>query len=306
MNIKSEQSRKAILIMGLFGAQLAMSTAYAQEQIRLNPNYKAPTEQSSILDSNEITTEFLDDGFDNFLTLQEEGSDQYIMLTEPNDKQSSIISLNNNKPRPLLRLNHEYKYTPSLSFDLPDLGMSASSAIPSSQLGGSQLVLSLSPSGVPDTPYAKDDSVKLLLGSSYVKSPDSYASFLNQGTLNQQAYNLSLNIGYSGFRLGASYSRNELLFTPELSGYDLGVGYFADSWSANLRVGEYSRNRTQLLTSGYEGYENISAYELGAAYRLFSNVNLTGRFTYYSYGIGSEVMPIEDVKSLIFGTNVSF
>ena len=46
--------------------------------------------------------------------------------------------------------------------------------------------------------------------------------------------------------------------------------------------------------------------DLKAAYRLFANVNLTGRFTYYSYGFGNDLAPIDDVKSLIFGTNLSF
>ncbi|MDG1003449.1 MAG: hypothetical protein P8N58_01070, partial [Emcibacteraceae bacterium] len=60
------------------------------------------------------------------------------------------------------------------------------------------------------------------------------------------------------------------------------------------------------LSQDYNIFDHISAYELGAAYKLFSNVSLTGRFTYYSYGMGSEFAAVNDVQSLIFGTNLSF
>jgi hypothetical protein len=71
-------------------------------------------------------------------------------------------------------------------------------------------------------------------------------------------------------------------------------------------MGEYNRERSLLLSDTYNIFDSISAYELGAAYRLLPNINLTGRFTYYSYGIGDDIVPIDDVKSLIFGTNVAF
>ena len=168
-------------------------------------------------------------------------------------------------------------------------------------------MVSLNPSRKERLPWDTGKSLELVVGSSFINMPvNRYAALLSEGYLSQSAYNLSLGLGYSGFRLGASYSRNDFLNASNLSGFDLGFGYMGNSWSANVRVGEYSRDRSLLLSQDYDIFEHISAYELGAAYRLFSNVSLTGRFTYYSYGMGSDIAPLEDVQALIFGTNLSF
>nr|WP_276515139.1 porin [Pseudemcibacter aquimaris] len=187
------------------------------------------------------------------------------------------------------------------------MASAANPSILSRAVGGSEIVLSLESSD-PNT-LVKNDSkaLSVRIGSSFMRSAESrYAMLLNNGIFTQQAYNLSLGIGYSGFRLGASFSRNENRIAADLSGYDVGIGYFADRWSANLRMAEYNRTNSILLNSEYDVFDTISAYELGAAYRLFPNISLTGRFTYYSYGAEVDSLAIEDVKSLMFGTNVSF
>ncbi|MBT5072653.1 MAG: hypothetical protein HOJ34_06905 [Kordiimonadaceae bacterium] len=300
--------RYATVMIGILGAHCIASSAFAQEQIRLNPEYK----QHSILNSDEIITENMQDDFNQFLNPSEE-TEQYVLLTEPENRKAPIIALGeaNKRMVPLLQFNQRYQYSPSLSFNMPALASSldggSGAGNVAGSLGGSQLVLSLNPSREASNPFNPRSSVNLVLGSSFIKSSlNRYTSFLNNGLLTPQAYNLSLGLGYSGFQVGASYSRNDYLFSSDLSGFDLGFGYSGASWSANVRIGEYNRNRALLLSEDYNIFDSVSAYELGAAYRLFSNVNLTGRFTYYSYGLGSDVVPLEDVKSLIFGTNLSF
>ena len=300
--------RSETMVIGILGACLMASPAFSQDEIRLNPAYN----QYSIVNSDEIIIENLQDNFNQFLNPGAE-TEQYILLTEPENKKAPVAVLGdaNKRIAPLLQFNQQYQYSPSLSFNMPalssSLGGSAASGNVAGALGGSQLILSLNPSREVVTPFNPTNSFKLVLGSSFIKTPAGrYANFLNDGLVTPQAYNLSLGVGYSGFQIGASYSRNDYLFSSDLTGFDLGFEYFGSSWSANVRIGEYNRNRALLLSEDYNIFDSVSAYELGAAYRLFSNVNLTGRFTYYSYGLGSDITPLEDVKSLIFGTNLSF
>lgn len=299
--------RVATMLMGLMIPQWVVSSALADNKIRLNPAYKAPANQTSFLNVDTTETDNIRDDFIQFLNPHEEDG-QFIQLTEPGNRGSNIISLGDAhvKKTPLFQVNHEYRYDPSISFNLPNTSPATGSNL-SSGLGGSQVVVSLNPSRRQGNDLDKVNSLKLILGSSYAHTPvNRYAAFLNNSMLSQRAYNLSLGLGYSGFRLGASLSRNDFLFSSDMTGYDLGFGYMSNSWSANFKVGEYSRDKSLLLSQEYDIFEHISAYELGAAYRLFSNVSLTGRFTYYSYGMDSDLGPLEDVKSLILGTNLSF
>ena len=298
--------------MGILSAQCFVVGALAQDKIRINPAYKAPSTQESISNLDDLLGNQKQDDFLEFLNPQED-ADQYILLTDPK-KDGSILALGeaNEKSVPLLQVNHEYKYNPSISFNLPATSLAVGSNITPGSLtnsgqGGSQLVVSLNPSKKESSPFKANKSLELVVGSSFINTPiNRYAAFLNNGLLANRAYNLSLGVGYSGFRLGASYSRNNFLFSSDLSGFDLGLDYMADNWSANIRLGQYSKSPSLLLSQDYDIFEHISAYELGAAYRLFSNVSLTGRFTYYSYGMSNDFAAVDDVTSLIIGTNLSF
>ena len=297
----AEKIRCAILI-GCLTATLGLTTgAYAQNQVGTN------------LTPRVSSNEELGDDFLQFLNPQAE-TEQYILLTNPKERDTPLLALgkNSEKSAPLLQVNHEYRYNPSISFNLPSTSPAIAGSLKTGLLstsgqGGSQFVVSLNPSRKEQSPFKSSKSLKLVLGSSFINTPTNrYAAFINDGLLTQRAYNLSLGLGYSGFRLGASYSRNDFLFSSDMSGFDLGFGYVGDSWSANLRMGEYNKSPSLLLSQDYNIFDHISAYELGAAYKLFSNVSLTGRFTYYSYGMGSEFAAVNDVQSLIFGTNLSF
>ena len=117
---------------------------------------------------------------------------------------------------------------------------------------------------------------------------------------------MSFGLGYSGFQIGASMSRNSSLLSRNLTGYDFGMGYEWESWSANLRFGEYKRGRSFIIQPDNNLFDKYSAFEIGAAYSIFPNLNLTGRFTYYSHGLSKDLEPVDDIKTLIFGTNLSF
>jgi hypothetical protein len=303
----SENIRFIATVIGATGSLFVAASAYGQEQIRLNPNYNGPSEDAAMLNGDTITTDNIGDNFIQFLnTSDDEG--QYILLTEPEEGQRPIISLSDNKNSdPSLSVNQEYIFNPSISFGLSSLTGASTSSMSNRSVGGSQIVISLDKSLDDNSALTKNNAVSLRIGSSFMRTTGNrYSMYLQNGLTGQQAYNLSLGVGYSGFQLGASFSRNNNMISSELSGYDVGFGYFGNNWSANLRMGEYSNERSILLSNEYNIFDSISAYELGAAYRLFPNINLTGRFTYYSYGFGDDIVPIDDVKSLIFGTNVAF
>lgn len=306
--IKDFYIRIFAIFLSMLVALSVAAFAHADEKIRLNPNYKGPTEQKSPLNGDEIITEDLGQDFIQFLDTPDD-DDQYILLKESKDNVRPIISLSDNDSSDYsITFDQEFQYNPSLSFDMagPLPGYNSSSLF-THNIGGSRAVFSLGKNSGSNNGLLSNSALKLFVGSSFIQSKnDRYSTPYQNSFIGQQAYNLSLGVGYSGFQLGASFSQNDNLLAPDLSGYDLGLGYAGSNWSANLKFGEYNSGPAALITSDMGIFDNISAYELGAAYRLFPNLNLTGRFTYYSYGVGSEVMPIDDVKSLIFGTNLSF
>ncbi len=303
---------KVAVILGVLSTQLIMPMAYAQDGVGSDDTKKSIFEQFLSRTGEKEDLQDINQDVGQFLSVDNIDDDQqYILLTELKIQDRTIISLEEEEPSsgPELKINHQYQYNPSLSFNLPSssvFGIGIPSNLNVAGLGGSQLILSITPSDDNNPKFARK-SLNLVLGSSYLKAPiNNYSTFLNEGVLAQQAYNLSLGIGYSGFHLGASYSRNDYLLSDDLSGFDLGFGYMGESWSADVRVGEYRRSREALFSADYNIFDNVSAYELGAAYKIFSNVNFTGRFTYYSYGQGGDIVALDDMQTLIFGTNLSF
>ena len=122
-----------------------------------------------------------------------------------------------------------------------------------------------------------------------------------------QLYNLGLNMGYAGFKIGASYSRQQDHFKTAYQGFDLGFGYYGNSWSTNIQFAEYHRERDLLFSFGDAFYDQLYAVEVGAAYLLVPGVTFSGRFKYYDYDQNNtdESGP-EDVHIFMLGTNVNF
>lgn len=128
------------------------------------------------------------------------------------------------------------------------------------------------------------------------------------GLLDRRSYNVGLNIGYSGFNLGASVMREEGGLLANYEGYDVGLSYSGSSWSTSLLFGEYTRRQGGLLF-GLEGFDNdYYSVELGASFRLSPVFSLSGAVRYFDYGANFWLDPEAEPRSgvLYFGTNVNF
>ena len=157
------------------------------------------------------------------------------------------------------------------------------------------------------------DTFDISVGSSFLISPSSVMSPLYDGSQydlrNRQVYNLSLDVAYAGFSIGASFSREKSLSELNLSGYDVGFGYRGRSWFTDLRCAsaEYRRNQEyNYLSSSVDYFDKVYALEVGGGYSLLPNLHFTGRFTYYTYGQNAEQDPLSDTQVFILGTNVNF
>lgn len=98
----------------------------------------------------------------------------------------------------------------------------------------------------------------------------------------QNSYNVGLNVGYSGFTLGAALSREVNGFDIALQGIDLGFGYHGERWFANIQAGDYRGDRNPLFFGLY-GERDRQVLQLGAGYSFWPNLSLSGRFRYFDY-----------------------
>ncbi len=234
-----------------------------------------------------------------------EKADKYITLSEP------AHEVTFDAPDKKLSISQSFTVTPSLVFNMGS--NSPASAAPSGLLspwastGGNRLTFSYGSSGLAADPNA----VNISIGSQYLIEPSSILSPLYDDSdldmiTNREVYNLSFDVGYAGFTLGASYSKEIMLNEPGMRGYDIGLGYNGSKWGADVKFGEYSRQRALLFSSTEEFYDTIYALEIGAAYQIHSNIRFTGRFTYYAYGQDSELEKLRSSQVFFLGTNVNF
>ena len=234
----------------------------------------------------------------------EENADKYITLSEP----STGLSLE--QPEKKLTVTQSFAVKPSLIFNMGTAGLSSS---PSgfSSIGaastGNHVTFSYGAQGQAYDPKALGISI----GSQFLVEPTSIMSPLYDGTAfdqinNRQVYNLSVDMGYAGFTLGASFSQEKMLYDSGMKGYDVGLGYSSRKWGADVKFGEYKRERDRLFASTEEFYDTIYALEIGAAYQIHSNIRFTGRFTYYSYGQENELDKLRNSQVFFLGTNVNF
>lgn len=234
-----------------------------------------------------------------------ENTGQYITLFEP------TASLSLKKPRKKLSVKHSFALKSLPMFNMSSAGLS--SVPPSGYSGGrasaigNTITFSYGNGSLAQDPGALGISI----GSQYLVEPSRIMSPLFDGSEydqvnNRQVYNLSVDMGYAGFRLGASFSQEKMLNDPGLRGFDVGLGYSGSKWGADVRFGEYKRERDRLFATTEEFYGNVSALEIGAAYQLFSNIRFTGRFTYYSYGHENSLDKLRSSQVFFLGTNVNF
>ncbi len=234
-----------------------------------------------------------------------ENAGKYITLTEqPADTKSA-------KSQKKISIKQSFSVRPSPIFNIGTVGLLPVPVSGFSGYGatvaGNSITFSYANNNLLQDPGALNVSIgsQFLIEPSRV-IPPLYNSSEYDRANNRQVYNLSVGMGYAGFRLGASFSRERTLYAPGLKGYDFGLGYSGDKWGANIRFGEYKRERDRLFETTREFYNDISALEVGAAYQIFSNIRFTGRFTYYSYGHKNARDKIRNSQVFFLGTNVNF
>lgn len=99
--------------------------------------------------------------------------------------------------------------------------------------------------------------------------------------LAETLYTAGVSLGYSGFGIDASVTRQTGQFAEDMAGYEAGFSYSGDSWSARLSMSEYSEGAD--LVGIENEARNIVSFELGANYRLTERIGLTGGVRYYDY-----------------------
>ncbi len=120
-----------------------------------------------------------------------------------------------------------------------------------------------------------------------------------------RAYNVGLNIGFAGFKLGASYLKGEREAEFGYQGYDFGVMYEGRAWATSLQFAEYTQRRDNLTLLGPDA-DKVQSIEFGASYTFGLGITLAGRFEYYDYGSSFLREDANDAQVFFLGTNLSF
>lgn len=97
-----------------------------------------------------------------------------------------------------------------------------------------------------------------------------------------RSYNVGLNVGYGRFALGAALLRREQGLSPGYQGFDLGFGYYGDSWFTNVNFAGY-RNDSGPLYFSLDQERKLQAFEVGAGYALWPWLTFSGQFKYFDY-----------------------
>lgn len=232
-----------------------------------------------------------------------ENAGQYITLSEP----TAPSGLNSSKKT--LIIQRSFAAKPSLIFNIGSAGFSHPSGYTS--LGASTTGQRVTFSYGNSDAVLDHSALGISIGSQFLIEPSSIMSPLYEGSEfdqinDRQAYNLSVDMGYAGFKLGASFSQEKTLYRTGLKGFDVGLGYAGRKWQADVKLGEYKRERDLFFASTEEFFDRVYALEIGAAYQLYSNIRFTGRFTYYAYGQENDLDALRNSQVFFLGTNVNF
>lgn len=126
--------------------------------------------------------------------------------------------------------------------------------------------------------------------------------------MNRQTYRLGLNVGYSGFNIGATLREDQSVYADTTRGYGVGLSYTGTSWTTSLNVGEYSRKYRNVFANYGDNEANFYAFEIGASYRLNRAFSFSGGMRYLSFGEDVEYSLFERPEAQVFylGTNLNF
>lgn len=133
-------------------------------------------------------------------------------------------------------------------------------------------------------------------------------ALLYQG-LPRQAYNIGVNMGYAGFRLGASVRAEQGAYYDGFSGYDVGISYSQPSWSTSLMFSEYRQANNYFLgVNDPLLSQTFFALEFGAAYRLNPWLKFVGSFRWYEDAqlLWLDPNGLSTTRLFYLGTNVNF
>ncbi|MCK5424927.1 MAG: hypothetical protein KAI89_06115 [Emcibacter sp.] len=297
----------SIALLCSFGIYTMGAVAYAAPESGHDAVQEEKSLTSSILSYFSKTNEKKDVAAEVLLLGEptKENAGQYITLSEP----TSHLDLE--QPDKKLTVTQSFAVKPSLIFNMGSSGFGSISPSGFSGFGATAAGNHVTFSYGSDGQVYDPDTLGLSIGSQFLVEPSSIMSPLFDGSEfdkinNRQVYNLSVDMGYAGFTAGASFSQEKNLYDPDLKGYDVGLGYAGRKWGADVKFGEYKRERALLFASTEEFYDTVYALEIGAAYQIHSNIRFTGRFTYYSYGQDNELEKIRSSQVFFLGTNVNF
>ena len=177
---------------------------------------------------------------------------------------------------------------------------------------GAGLSLSFDPDSDPDT----DNSLGLGISSELmIDSPDSALRPMpgslgrlatGFGPFDRRSMTLGVSLGYAGFRMGATLSRETGGFEAGYSGVDLGLGYVSQAFSTELSVGQYDVVDSDLALVGLD--QNFTRLELGAAYAVSERLRFSGGVRLFDYGARFDPDEIGPDRSgvLYLGTRFNF
>jgi len=125
---------------------------------------------------------------------------------------------------------------------------------------------------------------------------------------NRRTYGLGVNVGYSGFNLGATMRGGSSAFANITSGYDVGLSYSGNSWSTSVLVGGYSREYKNVFSDVIGGTTNFYAMEFGASYKLNKAFSVSGSFRYLTFDDTARLSLFDQSRSGVFylGTSLNF
>ncbi|MCF8473871.1 MAG: hypothetical protein K9G26_04165 [Emcibacter sp.] len=240
-----------------------------------------------------------------------ENADQYITLSETKSDYKSVNSFGLESTPKKLSVRQSYMIKPTLLFNMGGMGLSDKTPSGFTNTRANTIGNHVTFSYGDDSSLSESNALDISFGSQFLIEPSLILSPLFDGsefdqTNNRQAYNFSVDMGYAGFKIGASYGQEKMLYASALKGFDVGLGYNSHKWGADVRFGEYKREHDRLFASSEEFYNTVYAFEVGAAYQIYSNIRFTGRFTYYSYGQENDMNKIRNSQVFFLGTNVNF
>lgn len=128
---------------------------------------------------------------------------------------------------------------------------------------------------------------------------------LSDMSRSNRAYNVGLNVGFAGFKLGASYLRGDRESEFGMRGYDFGLMYEGRAWASSRGYAATSQ-RGKDLFFGDSNADTLQSVEVEASYTFRFGLTLAGGIQYYDYGLGFLNDEADDAQIFYLGTHLSF